>query len=112
MEIRPAAWSFSRSSLVQTFIVLRSVPACGRLAARKGMVSVPRVLRLRSENTRRRFISLSLVSLRRRGGKMLEHFVHTFAKVLRVLVGLVRERIARGASPDQLLCLCIEEIDH
>src|SRR2546421_9055353 len=53
----------------------------------------------------------SLVGLRRGGRKMLEHFVHAFVEVLGVLVRLVGERIARGASPDQFLRLCVEEID-
>ena len=42
---------------------------------------------------------------------MLEHFVHAFVEVLRVLVGFVGERIARRTPPDQLLRLCVEEID-
>jgi hypothetical protein len=42
---------------------------------------------------------------------MLEHFVHPFAEVFGVLVRLVGERIARGASPNQFLRFCIEEID-
>ncbi len=43
---------------------------------------------------------------------MLKHFVHPFAKVLGVLVRVIGERIARGASPDQFLRFCIEEIDY
>jgi hypothetical protein len=43
---------------------------------------------------------------------MLEHFVHALVEVLGVLVSLVGERIARGASPDQFLRFCIEKIDR
>src|SRR5258708_4757923 len=39
MEIRPRVWSLSRSSLVQTILFWRSVPACGLLAARNGMAT-------------------------------------------------------------------------
>src|ERR1700730_10942564 len=53
-----------------------------------------------------------LVFARRRRRKMLEHLVHAFVEVLGVLVRLIRQRIARGAPPQQFLCLRIEEIDH
>ena len=43
---------------------------------------------------------------------MLEHFVHAFIQILDVLVRVVVERVARGAPPDQLLGLGIEEIDN
>ena len=42
---------------------------------------------------------------------MLEHFVHALIQILDVFVGIVGKRIARAASPDQLLGLGIEEID-
>jgi hypothetical protein len=43
---------------------------------------------------------------------LLEHFIHALIEVLDVLVGVVRECVARAASPDQLLGLGIEEIDN
>src|SRR5467141_1672057 len=112
MLIRPRTWSLSRSSLVQTTVFWLSVPARGAFAARRGMARVLRVIEIASENVRWQFISLPLVLRRRGGRKMLEHFVHAFVEVLCVLVRLVGKRIARRASPDQFLCLCIEEIDH
>src|SRR6266404_6804168 len=50
--------------------------------------------------------------LRRAWRKLLEHFIHALIEVLDVLVGVVGERVARAASPDQLLGLGIEEIDN
>src|ERR1700675_76100 len=44
-------------------------------------------------------------------GELLEHFLHALVQILDVLVGIVGECVARCASPDQLLCLGIEEID-
>src|ERR1700730_9425127 len=49
--------------------------------------------------------------LRRAWRELLEHFLHALIEILDVLVGFVGERIACGASPDQLLSLGIEEID-
>src|ERR1700675_3004260 len=43
--------------------------------------------------------------------EVLEHFVHALIQILDVLLGFVGERVAFGASPDQLLRLAIEEID-
>src|SRR6266566_3657974 len=49
--------------------------------------------------------------LRRAWREFLEHFLHALIQVLDVLVGVVGERVAGRASPDQLLCLGIEDID-
>jgi len=42
---------------------------------------------------------------------MLEPFLHALIQILNVPVGAVGERVARGASSNQLLGLGIEEID-
>src|ERR1700732_4063178 len=46
------------------------------------------------------------------GRKMLKHLVHALIEVLCILVRIIGEGIARGASPDQFLCFCVKEIDH
>src|SRR6266699_2871368 len=83
--------------------------ARGSFAARTGMARVFKARGPVSEGVRS--ICISLLLFFRGGRKMLEHFVHAFVEVLSVLVRLVGERIARGASPDQFLRLCVEEID-
>src|SRR6266481_1015069 len=104
--------SFSRPSLVHSTVVFSVPPVRGLFAARKGMARALTVIETTSEKVKWRFISLSLVLGRRGGRKMLEHFVHAFVEVLGVLVRVIGERIARRASPDQLLGLCVEEIDN
>src|SRR5580704_1600923 len=49
--------------------------------------------------------------LRRAWREILKHFLYALIQVFDVLVGVVGKRVARGASPDQLLSLGIEEID-
>src|ERR1700682_249863 len=44
--------------------------------------------------------------------KMVEHLLHTLVKILDVLVGLVRKGVTRGSSPDDFLCVRVEEIDN
>src|SRR5580693_9999712 len=43
---------------------------------------------------------------------MIEHLLHAFVQVLDVLVRLVRKSIAGGSSPNQLLAVCVEKINH
>src|ERR1700722_19554748 len=54
----------------------------------------------------------SRLFVRRAWRELLEHFVHSLVQVLNVLVGVTGERVARGASPDQLLGLGIKQIDN
>ena len=49
--------------------------------------------------------------LRRAWGEFLEQFLHALIQVLDILVGVVGERVARGASPYELLRLGVEQID-
>src|SRR5947209_19628191 len=107
----PSAVIPFRSSFVHAAVVFSISPPRGLYAARRGIARVPSVTEIESEMVKLRFISLSLVFGRWSGRKMLEHFVHAFVEVLRVLVGFVGERIARRTPPDQLLRLCVEEID-
>src|SRR5208337_319288 len=52
-----------------------------------------------------------LLFLRRAWREVLEHFLHALIQVLNVLVGVVREGVARRAPPDQLLGFGIEQVD-
>src|ERR1700680_3861167 len=108
MQIRPGTCSLARSSLVQTMSLL-SVPACGRLAARKGRAANTITMATNANSWR---TMASPLLLRRAWREVLEHFVHALVQVLDVLVRVIGECVARAASPDQCLGLRIEEIDH
>src|SRR5260370_12329963 len=49
--------------------------------------------------------------LRRPWRELFEHFLRALIQILDVLVGVVGERVARSASPYQLLGLGVEQID-
>src|ERR1035437_3023796 len=49
--------------------------------------------------------------LRRTWRELLEHFRNVLIQVLNVFVGVIGERVARVASPNQLLRFCVEQID-
>src|SRR6266446_3016675 len=108
MEIGPVWRSFSRSSLVQTFIVSLCAPACGLLAARKGMAAETSA---RQKQTQKWRIIVAPLLLRRAWREVLEHFVHALIQILNIFVRVVGECVARVASPDQLFGLGVKEID-
>src|SRR5882724_10868587 len=45
------------------------------------------------------------------GREFLKHFLHALIEILDVLVGVVGQRVARAASPEELLRLGVEQID-
>src|SRR3981081_3104990 len=44
--------------------------------------------------------------------KVLEHLVHAFVELFNVFLGVIGESVASRTAPDQLLGVCVEDIDH
>src|SRR4029077_5628301 len=49
--------------------------------------------------------------VRRGGREFLEHFHHALVEVIDVLFGLIGERVAGRAAPDEFFCCCIRQVD-
>src|SRR6266850_5421071 len=44
--------------------------------------------------------------------ELLEHLGYTFVQVLFVLIGLIRHCVLRTSAPDQLLGVCVVQVDN